>query len=225
MISTLYYMKTKLLILLLACGSAVLASCEKEKETDKDNGPDVEQPEVTAPEHAMSDKIWIVGEGEGGVLQYWSDAIRIPECNKAAFEGGGTPQEPISDCRNNFSRTDLGYFYTAEYVIQNADLLCPDGWRVPSREDFAQLDRNLGGTGRTEQEADGTARYNGPEWGGVLGGVAWSDTAGNPDYDARAYYRGLPAKYESEMMLMYDEYGVFFQGNQYYYGAQVRCVK
>lgn len=208
-------MKTKLLAIVLVGGLSVLISCDKGKEIDPAAS--------SAPKDAKSDKIWMVGEGE--TLQYWSDAIRIPGCNKSDFKGGGTPQEPISDCRNNFDNPDLGYFYTAEYVVQNAGRLCPDGWRVPSHEDFVQLDKNLGGSGKNVQEDDGTVRYNAPEWGGVLGGVAMAEISENLDYGARAYYRGLPEKYESELILMYDQRGVYIAPNNYYFGAQVRCVK
>jgi uncharacterized protein (TIGR02145 family) len=184
----------------------------------------VEQKAFSAPQYAMTDEIWTVGEGE--TLQLWSDEINIPECNKTDFTGGGTPQEPLSDCRDNFGMEEYGFLYTAEYVVRNADKLCPEGWRVPSLEDFAQLDKNLGGNGTSSQDADGEARYNNSKWGGTFGGAALAEYPTiNPDVEARAYYRGLPPVYMAELLLMYSNYGVWIDQNMYELGCQVRCVK
>jgi hypothetical protein len=105
------------------------------------------------PPHAASTQTWVFGS------QTWSDAIQIPECNKADFDGG-TTDEPKADC---FSKThreeDTGYSdyigqkyeydthkkdrtyysYSWPYVSQNAALLCPAPWRVPSKQDYIDL--------------------------------------------------------------------------------------
>lgn len=132
-----------------------------------------------APANAMTDKVWIIGN------QYWSDAINLSACNKTDYNGG-TSKEPLADCRCNSVET-LPYLYSWPYVDQNAATLCPDGWRVPTMDDFVALDLALGGDGTDNQYTDSEMAGNYLNvWGGQLGGYA------GPGYldgqDLMAYY-------------------------------------
>ena len=97
---------------------------------------------VTAPPLAKTDALCTVG------TQIWSDVINDPACNKEDFNGGAN-SDPLADGRNN---DQDGYLYSWPYVQQHAAALCPDGWRVPTADDFAALDKALGGTGENDQK-------------------------------------------------------------------------
>jgi uncharacterized protein (TIGR02145 family) len=83
------------------------------------------------PTDARSAQAWLVTGQDGA--QIWSDAINIPNCNKTDFYAR---KESYPDCRNN---GNYGYLYSGLYVRYNASVLCPDPWRVPTKEDFEKL--------------------------------------------------------------------------------------
>lgn len=83
-------------------------------------------------------QIWKVGNQE------WSDAVVGTKCKKDEFYGGTNAEGFKADCRQNGSHGDL---FSWEAVNGHADLLCPEGWRVPTVEDFVALDLAIGGTG------------------------------------------------------------------------------
>jgi uncharacterized protein (TIGR02145 family) len=188
----------------------------------------VEQEGITAPADAMTNSIWVVSGAEG--TQIWSDAINVPACNKTDFVGDTAPGvTTASDCRNN-PNAEYGYLYTMKYIIDNAETICPEGWRVPGPDDFIILDKNLGGNGNATQSTDGVARYGGSEWGGTLGGYAfkpYSDMNMNPTAGKEGHYRGLPAEGEVEMALKFAASGVNIDrlGFNTPFGMQVRCIK
>ncbi|MDR1342161.1 MAG: hypothetical protein LBK18_02770 [Prevotellaceae bacterium] len=119
---------------------------------------------IAAPTHAASPTQWTITSADGTVRQTWSDHINIPACNKTSFSGG-TAAAPQADCRNN---PDGGYFlYSGVYVQENAATLCPNGWRVPTKDDFDKVIDMHGykPTGFLSSTADGN-------WGGRLGGYS-----------------------------------------------------
>jgi hypothetical protein len=68
------------------------------------------------PPYAASTLIWTFGE------QQWSDAIRIPACNKtSSFTDSYT--EP--QCRSYTSGTNTWYYYNWPYVVANPSTMCP----------------------------------------------------------------------------------------------------
>jgi len=90
---------------------------------------------------------WPVGN------QIWSAPVRATNCNKTSifYENGN---DEVADCRTfvqnwNFS----GDYFTWCAVWRYARELCPpgDGWRVPTKQDFINLDKALGGTGESGQ--------------------------------------------------------------------------
>jgi hypothetical protein len=80
------------------------------------------------PPHAASTQTWTFG------TQTWSDAIHIPECNKADFTNSDT--EP--QCRSYTEEEKTFYYYNWAYVNVNATVMCPSPWRVPSKADFGK---------------------------------------------------------------------------------------
>jgi hypothetical protein len=96
-----------------------------------------------------------------------------------------------TDCRNATNGFNGNYFSWCA-VTRFADQLCPDGWRVPTVQDFENLDKIM----RNRSKKSGTSvirQYLG-SWGGYTSMVQrgdhcalyWSQSAGNRDNSA--YY-------------------------------------
>jgi uncharacterized protein (TIGR02145 family) len=122
-----------------------------------------------APPHAISNKVWVIGEQE------WSDAIHIPGCNKAEFNGGEW-DAPEADCRSYADESDTYYYYSWPYVAANASAMCPSPWRVPTHQDFIDLDKALGGSGSARYDTHSWIEENYfMSWAGTYGGFCNSD--------------------------------------------------
>jgi len=123
-----------------------------------------------------TDQTWTIGDQE------WSDVVMATGCRKTTFSGGPWGNQN-ADCRSNSNYGDL-FSWCA--VIRFQDQLCPDGWRVPSEEDFVQLDMALRGEGTGQRSYTDTlvrekyihlwhgsyGGYSGVD--GQLGGQNWS---------------------------------------------------
>jgi uncharacterized protein (TIGR02145 family) len=141
----------------------------------------------------VSDKTWTVGS------QTWSDAVQAANCDKTTFNGGSADNFR-ADCRSN---PTFGVFFSWCAVTRFAAQLCPAPWRVPTLQDFVNLDKALGGMESNNQN-DTTIRdryLN--DWGGVYGGVCvssinvwsrghwalyWSQSEYNTDYGHYLYF-------------------------------------
>ena len=119
-------MKLKLFLMTMAAAAMVFAACSKDLYNE---GSDT-------PPHAASTKTWVFGD------QVWSDAIRIPECNKTSFEDSYTDPQ----CRSHTYRSKTWYYYNWPYVNAHGEQLCPSPWRVPTHEDFIDLSDVVFGT-------------------------------------------------------------------------------
>jgi uncharacterized protein (TIGR02145 family) len=167
------------------------------------------------PPYAASAKTWTVGN------QIWSDHINVPACNKKDFDSG-SESNPKADCRNN---PDYYYMYSWLYVQQNAEKMCPAPWRIPTKEDFEELDKALGGNGDFNKDKALAVKYEN-RWGGVYGGYA---------NIGLVYYTNFYANYWSstEHNSSKGYYLNFLQDGRVYphdhltkrYGMLVRCVR
>jgi uncharacterized lipoprotein NlpE involved in copper resistance len=165
------------------------------------NKSSVEKKEkIETPPYAASTKTWTFGK------QVWSDAIRIPECNKASFsESLDTP-----DCRSYTDGSETWYYYNWAYVDTKKITLCPDPWRVPTEADFDELIANT------------TNKQLVNAWG--LPGTA---------YGSYMQYAGSDCYiWSADKLHTYGAYSVFFDNNNAStrsadknYGFQVRCVR
>ena len=112
-----------------------------------------------------TDSIWTVGS------QTWSDAVQTSGCsNRTTFYGGDwlTLSNFNVDCRSNPGQK--GDLFSWQAVYELKDELCPSPWRVPTTEDFRDLDIALGGTGNsTNNNPTHRDRYLN-DWGGTYGG-------------------------------------------------------
>jgi hypothetical protein len=171
-----------------------------------DDAGNVKMRSLTLPAvlYAASTQTWTFG----GSTLTWSDAIRIPDCNKNSFTASDT--EP--DCR---SYTDEGantwYYYNWPYVIQNATVLCPSPWHVPTQSDFNTFKSNTTGSAL------------GSEWG--YGGFASGSSMSYPTYgyycSSTEYSHNTSYAYRLE----YSGVNLVVTFDLKPNGYQVRCVK
>ena len=85
---------------------------------------------------------WVI-EGNG-ISQTWSDAVTASNCNNKTTFSGGSGNNFNADCRS--SPGFPGDFFSWCAVVRFAHQLCPYPWRVPTLQDFINLDLALGGT-------------------------------------------------------------------------------
>ena len=120
-----------------------------------------------------TDTEWTI-EGHG-ISQIWSDAVIAEACNKTTFNGGSSMGPFFADCRSNISGVrGSGDMFSWCAVVRFREVLCPHPWRVPTEQDFINLDLAMGGNGINRSTA-----MNDPfmtenyiiRWGGVL----WAD--------------------------------------------------
>jgi len=123
-----------------------------------------------------TNQTWAI-EGNG-ISQIWSDAVTTTTCQQKTwfYSYAMLPQRFNADCRSNPNFP--GDFFSWCAVVLFANELCPYPWRVPTMQDFIDLDIAMGGTGqnRTNSGCDYTAEFvvNNyiTRWGGAFGGYS-----------------------------------------------------
>lgn len=177
-----------------------------------------------------TDSTWIIVSGDS-IRQEWSDVVMATGCKKDSYLGYITAQGgDIADCRQNEGYGDL---FSWVMVSDYQDKLCPNGWRVPTAEDFKALNMALGG-----QDVMLGSYYSSvairdsflTRWGGTYGGRC--GMSGELEYQGlRGIYWSL-----SEIGSPNDRWGNFLSfysdGAIYPYdwasmfaGMMLRCVK
>jgi uncharacterized protein (TIGR02145 family) len=175
----------------------------------------------------FTENVWNVGE------QTWSDVVVASGCLKEDYDGGTInadfPQNSVfmPACRMNLQR-NYGDLFSWQAVFQFRDRLCPEGWRVPTNEEFMQLDLSLGGTGGLQGDMDILDQYLNT-WGAQYGGVA------DNEFKGALSNQGYCATYwsQSEYDAANGRRLVFCVGgeidpNNYAgkdYGMTLRCIK
>jgi len=119
-----------------------------------------------------TNETWIIGN------QVWSDAVQTTVCsNRTTHNAGGYS----ADCRRNLGQK--GDFFSACAIIRFANSLCPYPWRVPTIEDFLELDIAMGGTGDGVLYRDVKIRDNYLNiWGGTFSGSTFGHQGINATY-------------------------------------------
>jgi hypothetical protein len=155
-------------------GSTFLVPCDYTLAsfTDATTGAPGIMKSVTPP-LAASTRTWVITGN--GITQTWSDRINSPaDCNKSSFPADNSNPQ----CRSYTYNNVLYYYYNWPYVNVNRNTLCPSesGWRVPTKDDFVNLDLALGGTGvnRNTSSAWNKEKYI-DIWGGVYCGCGCTE--------------------------------------------------
>lgn len=141
-----------------------------------------------------TDQTWIIGNQE------WSDAVVLANGNKEEFYGGSIDDELgfYADARSNPGYKGTLFSWCA--VVRYQDQLCPDGWRVPTSDDFVALDIALGGTGANQNPASHLDKYV-TDWGGEYTGYCGiSGMLLSQDFDAE--YWSIPEGSEKEALYL-----------------------
>jgi uncharacterized protein (TIGR02145 family) len=112
-------------------------------------------------------------------------------------------------------------------VARYGAVLCPEPWKVPTIQDFVNLDRAMDGSGanRTGATAMLTSKYIG-SWGGTYGGGA---LAGSLFYQGSFMYywsqTGINAGSSYVLTLGSNGYLYPLGTNPNYYGFTLRCIQ
>ncbi|MCL2682000.1 MAG: fibrobacter succinogenes major paralogous domain-containing protein [Bacteroidales bacterium] len=206
------------LIALLTTFSLIFMSCKKE---DKP----ITWPTSLGNASFASNKTWTISNGT--ITQIWSDAVQTVDCsNKTIFDGGLSALYNI-DCRSNPGQK--GDLFSWRAVSELKDELCPEGWRVPTIQDFIDLDIALGGTGQNRYGQNYvqfiTDNYLN-RWGGTYGGEC--NSGGTLDgQDSWTSYWSQSEGYWDGYCLHFGTGGVVNPGDWYFknYGFALRCVR
>ena len=121
-----------------------------------------------------TDSVWMISGN--GITQIWSDAVQTDYCsNKTSFDGGRWYRDNDSlirlelvDCRSNPNQK--GDLFSGTAIVELKEELCPYPWRVPTVQDFIDLDIALGGTGDIQYENSALIDNYLNIWGGSYGG-------------------------------------------------------
>jgi len=123
--------------------------------------------------HSRGHNVVIQGTGANAhIRQTWSGAVTATNCQKTIFDGGHLRHDmPLNaDCRSNPNFPGDLFSWCAIYRF--ADVLCPYPWRVPTQQDFIDLDRAMGGSGNDRNSTLSfiTENYIN-RWYGAFGGT------------------------------------------------------
>jgi len=160
------------------------------------------------------------------IAQVWSDVVQIDSCrHKTTFSGWTLADGYRVDCRSNPGRKGTLFSWQAVYDLREE--LCPYPWRVPTREDFRDLDLAMGGTGgfRTSTAFVNANFVN--HWGGQFRGGC-NATGQLFNQDSWAYYwsqsedgadGGFLLRFSSTGIINPQHWGSKFNG------FPLRCVR
>jgi hypothetical protein len=161
---------------------------------------------TVVPQYAASTQTWVYGS------QTWSDAIRIPECNNLSFNISNTSP----DCRSYTPEKNTWYYYNWVYVNNNANVLCPSPWHVPTLAECQMLVSNI-----SVEVLRDTWGFG----GGIASGNAnccpttrfyfWSITSAGDK--ASGFFGCMNDSLLGTYIATFEDYK--------YYGMMVRCVK
>ncbi len=193
---------------------------------------------ITAEDNTFTD------DRDGNVYYYTTVENTDWMRQNLAWEGAGRPYE---DC------SAMSYIFGHYYTWNEAQTACPDGWRLPSDDDWAVLAENFGTTwqaGDHFMDLSGDLRedlyFNGTKmweyWRDVnvtnaAGlsvmpvGYLWLED-GEPSFEAIYEYAAFwtSTEYDNErgvLRYMYEDVDVVYFGavSKSEFGASVRCVR
>ena len=203
-------------LLYLAVAAVAVIACNEKNNEDVFDVPSSWISSAFGTVSFATKQTWTVGS------QTWSDAVQTNYSNNKITYDGFTP-----DCRSNPDyKGDLFSWYAVDSFKNE---LCPEGWRVPTQQDFIDLDIALGGTGNNVQFDTALRDKYLNTWGGIFGGIC--DFGGSlKDQGSGAYYWSQ-SEYSSDFAYNLDFHSNGLVNPQYYIykdysvGFALRCVK
>jgi uncharacterized protein (TIGR02145 family) len=176
-----------------------------------------------------TDRTWQTGD------LLWSDVVVSTVCSARTSYLGRDSEglQYYCDCRKG--NDGFGDLFSWCGMASIRHQICPDGWRIPTSNDFIALDIALGGTGENRPflsvsgpDIPILAKYTGDEWGGGYGGNStWDNVLARPNVEA--YYWGQTAGVDNTqgMYLGFKTNGHIFvrQSTTKDFGMPVRCVR
>ena len=165
-----------------------------------------------------------------GITQVWSDHVTTATCNiRTTFTFNNT----VTDCRNAINGFNGDYFNFC-FVIRYQDQLCPGDWRVPTGQDFINLDVALGGNGTNRSVGSGENGFTGTgsdqkytgTGAGNWGGSRFTATASTLSDANSRYWSSSEYSAASAFRLGYSASGVYPQDiPNKSSGFALRCVR
>jgi uncharacterized protein (TIGR02145 family) len=159
--------------------------------------------------------------------QTWSGASSYVPVNcelSNNFVNGAPPRYSTSNLQ-----AGSGYLYNYACVIKEQHNLCPAPWRVPTLQDFIDLDRYFGGTGEnrtsTSYQSFITEHYVNA-WGGVYGGYGDGTSVSTKGTNMSFWTPTGAGTNAYSLYINFTSGGIYPQYYSYQrYGFQVRCVR
>ena len=172
-----------------------------------------------------SSQIWTIPAGSVTTKQEWSDVVMASGAKKDNYNGGGSGTY-LADCKQN--DTGYGDLFSWEAVNTYKNQLCPAPWRVPTKDDFINLDKAMGGNGNNRENSEVAFvndNYLGL-WGGAFGGYCNSGGTLNLQ-GSWAYYWSQSGESAYGFHLHFRMYGSIYPQNlnDKGYGFALRCVR
>ncbi|MDR0437459.1 MAG: Ig-like domain-containing protein [Bacteroidales bacterium] len=160
------------------------------------------------------------------ITQIWSDAVRATNCDKTDFVGGSFGNFN-ADCRSNPDH--LGDLFSWCAVIRFQDQLCPAPWRVPTRQDFIDLDIAMGGTGSSRTDSAHLVWYidtDVNQWAGAYGGFCYSNgSLSNQGSYALYWSQSDESDQGNSLFFTSDGYINPRDWSNKFYGFTLRCIR
>jgi len=162
---------------------------------------------------------WVISGN--GITQVWSDAVEIIGAEDT-YNGGNETDGFRIDFRSNPDYK--GNLFSWRAVVETANI-CPAPWRVPTVDDFINLDKAMGGTGEYREDLDFVnTKYLGL-WGGAFGGSCYLDGTLNSQ-GSYAYYWSATEYNMGARHLGFGTNGISPQNwLSKYNGFTLRCVR
>jgi len=158
-----------------------------------------------------------------GITQVWSDAVEIINA-KSIYDGENSTGGYRIDFRSNPDYKGSLFSWRAVAEVEN---LCPPPWRVPTKDDFIDLDKAMGGTGNERAGSEFINTKYLALWGGAYGGLCGS--AGTRQNQGRyaCYWSATEYNATDARILFFDSDGNINPQtwNRKYFGFTLRCVR
>jgi len=172
-----------------------------------------------------SSSVWVVG------AQTWSAPVTVSYCNKSTINSNSTA---VVDCRAG-TLPQYGHYFTRCMMDQYFNDLCPKPWRVPTRQEFIDLDKGLGYTGVARNI--GTAvvtRYTSELWGGYTSGRTNGSAMSHEGTTIRYWFLSASTYAASSAGMMncgmqgspgVRQWSIEWEMDVYTYAYPLRCVQ